>query len=121
LARWNRIVENTGKQCGVRQSPKVFLATSIQHLFEQLSEISEAEERRFCCSILPEALPIQKVKPIKTAAHIVIGPAANLTAAEEESFVQQNFELISLGPYTLRSETAAISAVAMVQALWSFE
>ena len=50
-----------------------------------------------------------------------IGPAGDFTSKEEADFVDLDFELISLGPYTLRSETAAIASTAMVQALWSID
>ncbi len=47
---------------------------------------------------------------------IAVGPEGGVTAMERRSCLEAGSELISLGPSTLRFETAALAAVALVAA-----
>lgn len=62
-------------------------------------------------------MEVQKLREITSPAHIIVGPAGDFTAREENLLIQEGFELMSLGTNLLRSETAAIAAIAMVQAV----
>jgi 16S rRNA (uracil1498-N3)-methyltransferase len=46
------------------------------------------------------------------------GPRAASSRAEVEALARAGFVAASLGPRILRSETAAVAAVAVAQALW---
>jgi len=48
---------------------------------------------------------------------IAVGPEGDFTEEEEELLVSIDFSLLRLGNNTLRSETAAIAAIAMIQAI----
>ena len=49
---------------------------------------------------------------------IVAGPEGGLTDAEENAAVDAGFIAVTLGPRTLRTETAAVAALAAIQSLW---
>ncbi len=49
---------------------------------------------------------------------LLVGPEGGLTAAELHRAAQAGFRPVQLGPRILRSETAAIAALATVQACW---
>lgn len=55
--------------------------------------------------------PVEKV-------WLVIGPEGGLTGAETEQVIAKGFEVVSLGPRVLRTETAALSALVVAQLLW---
>ena len=49
---------------------------------------------------------------------LLIGPEGGLEASETRQSRQYDFLPVTLGPRILRTETAAITAIAVVQALW---
>lgn len=50
--------------------------------------------------------------------HLLIGPEGGLSPGEIELATQQHFQSIVLGPRILRTETAALTAIASMQSLW---
>lgn len=50
--------------------------------------------------------------------HLLIGPEGGLSPAEIELATQHHFQSIVLGPRILRTETAALTAIAGMQTLW---
>lgn len=53
-----------------------------------------------------------------SAIHLLIGPEGGLSHAEIELATQHHFQSIALGPRILRTETAALTAIASMQSLW---
>ncbi|HXY42210.1 MAG TPA: RsmE family RNA methyltransferase, partial [Vicinamibacteria bacterium] len=49
---------------------------------------------------------------------LLVGPAGGFEPTEVEALRAAGFVAASLGPRVLRSETAAISTIAIAQALW---
>ena len=48
------------------------------------------------------------------AVTVVVGPEGGLTQSEREAFQSAGYLPVRLGPYTLRFETAALAAAALV-------
>ena len=118
LARWSRLAESAAKQSGKDYLPQVRLALDLNELFSSLDEISSPQDRRFCCSLSAEAKQLRLLPTPCAFVDIAVGPEGDLTREEEAVFQKRGFELVSLGPFVLRSETAAIAAIAMTQGLW---
>lgn len=53
-----------------------------------------------------------------SAIHLLIGPEGGLSADEIDLATQRHFQSIVLGPRILRTETAALTAIASMQLLW---
>jgi 16S rRNA (uracil1498-N3)-methyltransferase len=53
-----------------------------------------------------------------TPVHLVIGPEAGLSDTEEAALRDAGFQAVSLGERILRTETAALAALAMLSAVW---
>lgn len=53
-----------------------------------------------------------------TSCALLIGPEGGLTDAEVSSAKQHHFQAISLGPRILRTETAPVACLSMLQHLW---
>jgi len=49
---------------------------------------------------------------------LLIGPEGGLSPAEIELATKHHFQSIVLGPRILRTETAALTAIASMQSLW---
>lgn len=112
--RWEKIAETAAAQSGRNDVPLVRLALTIDEVFKLVEEAAGTEDRRFICSLSDNAVPVGDVRPIVTAAHLVVGPEGDFTSREESAFEAHSFELLKLGRLRLRSETAALAAMAMV-------
>jgi 16S rRNA (uracil1498-N3)-methyltransferase len=53
-----------------------------------------------------------------TSATLLIGPEGGLSQTERETAYAAGFQGVRLGPRVLRTETAALAALATLQALW---
>ncbi|MBF5040129.1 16S rRNA (uracil(1498)-N(3))-methyltransferase [Methylophilus sp. 13] len=61
---------------------------------------------------------LASLNPQKNAIHLLIGPEGGLSAAEIALASQHHFQSIVLGPRILRTETAALTAMSVMQSLW---
>ena len=49
---------------------------------------------------------------------LLIGPEGGFSSTEQERALAAGFRPVALGPRVLRTETAAISVLTLVQAMW---
>ncbi len=120
LERWQKIALSAAKQSQRNSVPKVSLATSLLELLELLAPLTNSKTRKLCGSLRKDAVPLPQSTQANGPTQFVIGPEGDLSDKEQNLLRDQGFELVSLGPFTLRSETAAIVSIAMVEALWGF-
>ena len=64
------------------------------------------------------AKPLAAIAAPETKACILIGPEGGFSPVEYEDAAVAGFTEVSLGPRILRTETAAIAAVAVMQSMW---
>jgi 16S rRNA (uracil1498-N3)-methyltransferase len=113
LERWDRIVREAAKQSRRYSAPRVHAPKSFRDFLsnEGLSSI-------------PRLLFYEKAHELwrpdfgvscSDRMVLCIGPEGGWDNAEVEQAKQAGYTVFSLGPQTLRAETAAIAAVAIVQ------
>jgi 16S rRNA (uracil1498-N3)-methyltransferase len=111
VRRWRRIAGEAARQCGRADVPEVAPPTS-------LAAALAAVPPGFALHVLhtgPAAgAPAGPASPSGHA--LVVGPEGGLTDAEVARCLAAGARVGSLGPRTLRAETAAIVAVALAQA-----
>lgn len=117
IPRWRRIAEEACKQCGRNVSVKIndivtpedivysLSGDDMWILFDTESEVS-----------LRSYLIKKTVNP--ESINLVIGPEGGFSQEEKILMKSRNIPLLKLGPRILRAETAAISAVSVVQYLF---
>ena len=49
---------------------------------------------------------------------LLVGPEGGLSDREIESAIKYNFAALALGPWVLRTETAPLAAISIIQSLW---
>ncbi len=108
-AKWRRWAIESCKQCGRNQLPDFAVADDL------VSAMAGALEARYVIAT-QHAAPV----PLGSAVGggpivLLVGPEGDFTADEIEEVLQRGGQAISLGPFTLRSEVAAIAAVTLVQ------
>ena len=113
VARWQDIAIAACEQCGRTVVPTI---APIISLAEALNRLPENGTRLLMSLNRPQAL---NQLPTPPAATLLVGPEGGFSAAEEALAISQfGFNGISLGPRVLRTETAALAAIAAMQMLW---
>jgi 16S rRNA (uracil1498-N3)-methyltransferase len=107
---WQRIAISACEQCGRNVIPQVYPAVSVQDLeVEEAPKIllSPRAERRFS----------EECRNVDKAVTLAAGPEAGFNAAEEGVLLDLGFAPARLGARVLRTETAALAALAALSAL----
>jgi len=110
--RWERVAAGAAEQCGRATVPPVASTTTLDAVIDRPFPGTRA--------VLLETggdPPLASLEP-PTALLLLVGPAGGFEPAEAERLRAAGFVSVSLGPRILRSETAAVAAVALAQALW---
>jgi 16S rRNA (uracil1498-N3)-methyltransferase len=110
--RWDRVVTGATEQCGRATVPHLEHTTTLDRLLERPFEGTKA--------VLLETGSPPPLPTLDRPASLLllVGPAGSFDPAEVPRLLDTGFTPVSLGPRILRSETAAIAAVALAQALW---
>ncbi|WP_455200463.1 16S rRNA (uracil(1498)-N(3))-methyltransferase [Kaarinaea lacus] len=115
-AHWQGVVNSACEQSGRNLVPRVHELTSLQDCVEQISTVAEQTmlvlDHR--ANTTMNSVNITENKHIT----IVVGPEGGLSDDEREWLVGKGFIGVSMGPRVLRTETAALAAIAVMQSLW---
>jgi 16S rRNA (uracil1498-N3)-methyltransferase len=110
LQHWQGVLIAACEQCGRNTLPALDEPTTLRDFVRN----SPATETRVLLS--PEgSLRIRELAPAALVT-VLIGPEGGLTEDEQNAAVKVGFERVRLGPRILRTETAAIAALATLQA-----
>jgi 16S rRNA (uracil1498-N3)-methyltransferase len=116
LQRWNRIVTEAARQCERRTVPSVSWFQSA----EDAADAADHELRM----LLWENEHVNSLKGLVTkrtipdSVIVTIGPEGGFDAQEVELFTSRDFKTVSLGKNILRTETASIAIMAILQYVW---
>jgi 16S rRNA (uracil1498-N3)-methyltransferase len=112
LQHWQHVVIAACEQCGRNRVPTV---APVQKLFAYLADVDRS---RRLLMLSPDAnAPLKRAMPA-TGVILLIGAEGGLAPAEYQAAQASGFEPVSLGPRILRTETAPVAALAVLQALW---
>jgi 16S rRNA (uracil1498-N3)-methyltransferase len=112
--RWDKVASGAAEQCGRAVVPEVRPTVSLEVL---LGEPRDGERILLLETAGLPALPALYDTP-PSRVLLLVGPAGGFEAHEVDRLRDSGFRAASLGPRVLRSETAAVAAVAVAQALW---
>ncbi|MFM1847385.1 MAG: hypothetical protein RL417_859 [Pseudomonadota bacterium] len=121
LERWSKIALAAAQQSNRSDVPSVGLALSTEELLAELRGGSATGDALLVCSLESDAREFRHISPPSGGVHLAIGPEGDFTPAEYAALKELGFLPVSLGPRVLRAETAAIAAIAAVNAVWGFE
>ncbi len=113
LRHWQAIVAGACEQCGRSVPPDV---RAPQELAAYLAS-APREGQRFVLSPSGPA-SLAGLASVTPRVKLLIGPEGGLDDAELERAAQAGFAPVRLGPRVLRTETAGIVALTVLQALW---
>lgn len=112
--RLSKIAAESSKQSARNSIPRVYVAANLSEALEILDRLKEHEDRFFFGSLNPASLPFSRMSPLKSFAHVLIGPEGDLSPKEEDRLLKYGFEGFTLGSNRLRAETAAFAAIAAI-------
>jgi 16S rRNA (uracil1498-N3)-methyltransferase len=118
--RWARIAREATKQSKGAAAPGVSSPRRLRDILEEPGEglrifLSEHGGKPLRILLLEAG---EGGKPMPSAVTVFVGPEGGWTDAEEKNFRAAGCEAISLGRRVLKSETAALAAVAMISHFW---
>lgn len=114
LEHWQNVVISACEQCGRAQIPLVFAPKTLENW---LATNSKENATRILLNPLG-AKRFAELAKSSQEIQLLIGAEGGLTTAEIKIAIAHGFQSIILGPRILRTETAALTAISTMQAIW---
>lgn len=116
VAHWRGIAIAACEQSGRNRVPEVATPLALREFTGMARAVGAVGAVGARLLLSPEAaLRLDDVAPPVTEVTVLIGPEGGLTDSEEELARTAGFTPVRLGPRVLRTETAAIAALALLQ------
>ena len=112
LRHWHSIIISACEQCGRNSIPQLHEAMSLADWQQQLN----ASLKLVLDPTAADSLATLN-KPENNVA-LLIGPEGGLSDGEIKSAIEHGFNGIRLGPRILRTETAGLTTLSVIQQLW---
>jgi len=112
LRHWHSVIISACEQCGRNRIPELHAAISLTDWQQQL----DASLKLVLDPCADETLKTLS-KPEQNVA-LLIGPEGGLSDDEINSAIKHGFNGIRLGPRILRTETAGLTTLSVIQQLW---
>jgi 16S rRNA (uracil1498-N3)-methyltransferase len=114
VRRWQRIVEEASRQCGASRVPQVHPVRPLLEAARALTAgtallLLDEEERGLSLGRAVATLP-----SASQALALVVGPEGGIDRAEVEALRELGAIPVTLGGRILRTETAAVAALALI-------
>ena len=114
-AHWREVVASACEQSGRNRMPDVVDALPVRDAVSM--QLVKSAARRFVLSV-DATHRLRDFDAPHGPLVLLAGPEGGLTRDEQKTAFIAGFEALSLGPRVLRTETAAIAALAAMQAMW---
>jgi 16S rRNA (uracil1498-N3)-methyltransferase len=119
LERWEKIIERASAQSGRVKVPKIDFPVKLDEFLSSRGERNLA--LKLILSLKAKEIDLKELidKPDAGEVIIISGPEGGLDDEEEKQAIEAGFTPISLGPRTLKAETAGAAAISVIQCLSS--
>jgi 16S rRNA (uracil1498-N3)-methyltransferase len=111
LEHWRGIVIGACEQSGRRRLPRLDSAITLE------SWLANAPAGGLLLDPMA-SLSLAGLSAPATDVTLLVGPEGGLSPREREQAHRRGFQGVRLGPRILRTETAPLAAIAVIQALW---
>jgi 16S rRNA (uracil1498-N3)-methyltransferase len=113
--RWLKVAAGAAEQCGRAVVPAIAPTVAFAHLARGTPGGARLLLER--SASLPFAAGATRLS-VRDGLLLVVGPAGGFAPEELRAAQGEGVTPVRLGPRTLRTETAAVAAMAVAQALW---
>jgi 16S rRNA (uracil1498-N3)-methyltransferase len=121
VERWQRIAREAAKQSRRTDIPLIHTPRAFPVFLESRDEseklILSEDGGTFLRDILLDG-PGSSATPGRSGVVLLVGPEGGWSKEEEQLAMEKGFAAVSLGKRILRSETAALAALATIQIFW---
>ena len=111
LRHWQQVMTSACEQCGRNRLPQL---PDIRRLDAWLADTTA--QRKFVMHHRASGQAGNTGKPSSVA--LLVGPEGGLTEGEIEAAAHAGYSALRLGPRVLRTETAPLAGIAILQARW---
>jgi 16S rRNA (uracil1498-N3)-methyltransferase len=112
VERWRRITHEAAKQCGRLDIPDLAPIMPVEEAIKAV----DGYDLRLIAALNDKAIglknALRSAKGAKKA--IAIGPEGDFTAEEIAAAVKSNFLIVNLGPLILKSDTAGLAVLSII-------
>ena len=115
LVRWKKIAVEACKQSGRSTPPPISFIPNLQKSHQFLPGTSIKTLSAICLSSVGNTVPLDQIYPEGNGLNLLVGPEGG---GEEADFANISCQPVHLGPRILRAETAAVTAVSILQYLY---
>jgi len=118
--RLTKIAHAAAQQSKQSRPPQVHVTRTLAEALQLIDTTALKPALRLVCSLSEKASTLPELlrdHPSHAAVVIVIGPEGDLTGEEESMLASHRFVQVSLGSSVLRSELAAVTAIATTRML----
>jgi len=112
LGRWQKIAKEASKQCGRSDIPSIEPVKDISAAFRNVKD----HDLRLIAALSDKAVSIKDaLKGFgEGTVAVAIGPEGDFTADEIREALEKRFKLINLGPRILKSDTAGLALLSIL-------
>ena len=111
---WQSVAANACEQSGRTRVPLIDAPMTLKNWFGDKPAQVDSE-----LILTPGATaPLTGIAAPTTKVCVLIGPEGGFSQGEYEDAAASGFAAVSLGPRVLRTETAAVAALTVMQSLW---
>ncbi len=114
LERWQKIIQEAARQSRQYHLPQLVTDTSLPHVLStikaDLKLLLWEESTTPLREVLPQLLP-QRIA-------VLVGPEGGVSQQEVDQARAEGYQAVSLGPRILRTETAGLAIMAILQYLY---
>ncbi len=111
---WQKVAISAAEQCGRAKLPRIDKPISLNTWFGERTPQSDTD-----IILLPQATtPLLSLEKPATKLCLLIGPEGGFSPTEADNAAAAGFTAATLGPRILRTETAALAAIAAAQSAW---
>ena len=111
---WQSVAIAACEQCGGNRVPTLHSVKTLTQWLGSLDLADASAPKAMLLSLREGTLALKRVELGTGAALFLSGPEGGLSASEESTAVAAGFSPVTLGPRVLRSETAALTALALL-------
>ena len=115
-AHWQGVVNSACEQSGRDRVPEVHELVSLQSCVDALSAVDA--QLKLVLDHRANTTLNQVSVTNNSRIVMVVGPEGGLSNDERDWLIENGFTAVSMGPRVLRTETAALAAIAVMQSLW---
>lgn len=112
--RWRRTAIEALRQSGNPFLPRIEGPCALKDVLQDLSSAT-----RWVCDLDDNTRAVRDLlkNPLGSSVSLAVGPEGGWSENDRRLLADAGFVSVSLGPYVLRTETAAIAAIAVIRAM----